>query len=111
MQQTTCKLKVAKCNWNVVKLDYSHNVWGWKMKRFLRLFYCFANKVIYVLEDMRKANSISQFPQMLKNDKNMTNVQKKSLGWPQESRVRKFSQSHQMPHWRNKMQIPHFRQA
>ncbi len=35
MQQTTCKLKMAKCNWNVIKLDDSYNVWGWKRIRFL----------------------------------------------------------------------------
>ncbi len=31
MQQTTCKLKMAKCSWNVIKLDNSHNVWGVEM--------------------------------------------------------------------------------
>ncbi len=35
MQQAICKLKMAKCNWNVIKLDNSCNVWGWKMTRFL----------------------------------------------------------------------------
>jgi hypothetical protein len=36
MQQTTCKFKMAKCNWNVIKSDNSHNVWGEKgQKNFL----------------------------------------------------------------------------
>ncbi len=35
MQQATCKLKMAKCNWNVIKLDNNRNVWGWKRIRFL----------------------------------------------------------------------------
>jgi hypothetical protein len=34
----------------------------------------------HVLEDMMRANSISQFPKMLKNDKNVINVRKISLG-------------------------------
>ncbi len=35
MQQTTCKLKMAKCGWNVIKSDSSYNVWGWKWTKFL----------------------------------------------------------------------------
>jgi len=34
MQQATYKLKMAKYSWNVVKLDNSCNMWGWKMTRF-----------------------------------------------------------------------------
>jgi len=37
-------------------------------------------RIDYVLEDIMRANSISQLPQMLKNNKNVTNVQKISLG-------------------------------
>ncbi len=33
MQQATCKLKMAKCNWNVVKSNNNHNVWGWKRQK------------------------------------------------------------------------------
>jgi hypothetical protein len=40
LQQTTCKFKMAKCNWNVVKLDNSHNVWGWKKQDFFLWFEC-----------------------------------------------------------------------
>jgi hypothetical protein len=39
-----------------------------------------SKRIDYVLEDMMKANSINQLPHMLRIDKNMTNVQKKSLG-------------------------------
>jgi hypothetical protein len=35
MQQATCKLKMAKCSWNVVKLDNNLNVWRWQKTRFL----------------------------------------------------------------------------
>jgi lipoprotein NlpI len=35
MQQATCKLKMAKCGWNVIKSDSSYNVWGWKRIKFL----------------------------------------------------------------------------
>jgi hypothetical protein len=34
MQQTTCKLKMAKCGWNVIKSNSSYNV-GWKWTKFL----------------------------------------------------------------------------
>jgi len=34
MQQATYKLNMGKCNWNVIKLDNSCKVWGWKMIRF-----------------------------------------------------------------------------
>jgi hypothetical protein len=34
-QQTTCKFKRAKCSWNVIKLNSSQNVWGWKRTIFL----------------------------------------------------------------------------
>jgi hypothetical protein len=39
-----------------------------------------SKRIDYVLEDMMRANSISQLRQMLKNNKNVTNVQKISLG-------------------------------
>jgi len=32
MQQATCKLKMAKCNWNVVKLNNSQKCEGGKNK-------------------------------------------------------------------------------
>jgi hypothetical protein len=28
MQQDTCKLKMANCNWNVIKSNNIQNVWG-----------------------------------------------------------------------------------
>jgi hypothetical protein len=34
MQQATCKIKMDKCNWNVVKSNNSHNVWGEKGQDF-----------------------------------------------------------------------------
>jgi hypothetical protein len=34
MQQATCKLKMAKCNWNVVKLNSNQNMWRWKRQDF-----------------------------------------------------------------------------
>ncbi len=37
MQQVISKLKMAKCSWNVIKLDSNHNVWGWENTRFLLL--------------------------------------------------------------------------
>jgi hypothetical protein len=35
VQQATCKLKMVKCSWNVVKLGNNQNVLGWKRTRFL----------------------------------------------------------------------------
>jgi len=49
MQQATCKLKMAKCSWNVVKLNNSHNVWGWKRTRFF---------LVIVWESGREINNI-----------------------------------------------------
>jgi hypothetical protein len=49
MQQATYKLKMAKCSWNVVKLDNSHNVWGWKR---IRSF------LVIVWESWREINNI-----------------------------------------------------
>ncbi len=34
MQQATCKLKMAKRNWNVIKLNNNHNVCGEKGQIF-----------------------------------------------------------------------------
>jgi hypothetical protein len=35
VQQATCKLKMAKCSWNVIKSNSSHNLRKWKRTRFL----------------------------------------------------------------------------
>jgi hypothetical protein len=35
VQQTIYKLKMVKCNWNVVKSNNNQNVWEWKKTRFL----------------------------------------------------------------------------
>jgi len=35
VQQSTYKLKMAKCNWNVIKSKNNHNVWRSKKTRFL----------------------------------------------------------------------------
>ncbi len=35
MQQATCKLKMAKCGWSVIKSNSCYNVWGWKWTKFL----------------------------------------------------------------------------
>jgi hypothetical protein len=32
VQQATCKVKMAKCSWNVIKSNNSRNVLGWKGK-------------------------------------------------------------------------------
>jgi hypothetical protein len=40
VQQATCKFKMAKCNWNVVKLDNICNVWGWKRTKILLVVAC-----------------------------------------------------------------------
>jgi hypothetical protein len=37
VQKATCKLKMTKCSWNVVKLDNSHNMWGGKGQDFFLL--------------------------------------------------------------------------
>jgi len=34
MQQAICKLKMAKRNWSVIKLDNNQNVWGEKGQDF-----------------------------------------------------------------------------
>jgi hypothetical protein len=39
MQQATCKLKLINCSQNVVKLDSSQNVWGWKKQMFFLQVY------------------------------------------------------------------------
>jgi len=38
--QATCKLKMVKCSSNVIKLDNSQTVWGWKKTRFFFVKTC-----------------------------------------------------------------------
>jgi hypothetical protein len=38
VQQVIYKLKMVKCSWNVIKLNNSCNVWGWKIKD--KIFSC-----------------------------------------------------------------------
>jgi hypothetical protein len=42
VQHTTCKLNMTKCSWNVVKLNNSCNVWGWKRKIFILMLSWFS---------------------------------------------------------------------
>jgi hypothetical protein len=50
MQQATYKLKMAKYNWNVVKLDNSCNMWGWKMTRFFLVQLVMPTKLLSYLK-------------------------------------------------------------
>jgi hypothetical protein len=38
MQQATYKVKMTKCNWNVIKSNNSHDVCGWKMTKKILVF-------------------------------------------------------------------------
>jgi hypothetical protein len=63
MQQGTCKFKMAKCSWNVIKSNINYNVWGGKGQDFFlwMLLYTLTKKIIKVQGNMLNAFGIILF--------------------------------------------------
>jgi hypothetical protein len=51
MQQATCKLKMTKCHWNVIKSDNSYNVLGWQNDK---IFSCYIKWWLKIYGDLNK---------------------------------------------------------
>jgi hypothetical protein len=50
VRKTTYKFKMAKCSWNVVKLDNSYNVWGRKGQEFYLCLFNHELKEVLIME-------------------------------------------------------------